>query len=96
MDEGILNNPYAVLNNYVQQVRQFIPGSMLKAYLANKLPNHGIEQRTHFYLNEVLMLLKDIIGAEMLYDPDNTSMILCDWELDQALGQSALHLCQVR
>ena len=42
------------------------------------------------------MLLKDIMSREKLYDPRNTSMVLCDAALDKALDMKALHLCQVR
>ena len=42
------------------------------------------------------MLLKDIMSRERLYDPRNTSMVLCDAALDRALNRKALHLCQVR
>jgi len=39
--------------------------------------------------------LKEIIGDEELYDPDNASIVLCDHELETALDVKALHLTEI-
>ena len=96
VSNDILDNPFSRLNNIPQQVREFIPEAPLKQYLILKLDDMNISDRNDFYLNEILTYLKDIMSKERLYDPNNTSLVLCDKSLEKALDMKALHLCQVR
>lgn len=69
----------------------FKPNAPLKNYLVHK--NKKIPEP--FTLLNILLLLKEIIIEEKLFDPRNVSIILCNPELDKALNKKALHITEL-
>jgi chromatin remodeling complex protein RSC6 len=45
---------------------------------------------------KILTSLKEVISEEILYDPNNASVVLCDAALETALDVKSLHLTQIR
>ena len=44
----------------------------------------------------MLLLLKQIMSNELLYDPEDTAVVVCDKDLEEALGMPTLHLSRLR
>ena len=40
--------------------------------------------------------MRGLISSERLYDANNTTVIICSPELEQALGMKSLHVTEVR
>ena len=66
--------------------------SSLKQFLNLKF---GDRYPTFTFL-QILQALKHVIIEENLYDPCNTSIIICNQELENALDRRALHVAQLR
>ena len=66
--------------------------SSLKQFLYLKF---GDRYPTFTFL-QILQALKHVIIEENLYDPCNTSIIICNQELENALDRRALHVAQLR
>jgi hypothetical protein len=77
-------------NDLLHTVYKFKHDSQLQKYL---LKNTGREQKAHT-LVQVLMMLKDIIREEKMFDERNPSVIICSKSLEQALDQQALHITE--
>lgn len=45
---------------------------------------------------QVLSALRHVISREKLYDPNNTTVIICSQELEAAIGMKYLHVSEVR
>jgi len=81
VNQNILHSHYA-----------FKGDSQLCWYLKEKMP-----VMLRFYtLFEVLTILKGIIRDERMFDMRNPAIILCDQDLEKALGMKALHVSQIR
>lgn len=76
--------------------RKFVEGSALKHYLAIQDPERKFLLKTVTTLEEVMLSLMGIISKEKLYDPSNTSIIMCDVALEMALNMKALHQSELR
>ena len=80
-DRGILNSKY-----------EFKPFSELQSFLMRK---RGFDKRV-FSLQDILIVLKHIISQEKLFDPRNTSIIVCSEGLEKSLNVRALHVSEFR
>ena len=80
-DRGILNSKY-----------EFKPFSELQSFLMRK---RGFDKRV-FSLQDILIVLKHIISQEKLFDPRNTSIIVCSEGLEKSLNMRALHVSEFR
>ena len=80
------------VKNLLNTLFKFQPGSKLKSFLVKKTR----VEKTYYTLVEILIILKDIIRGEGLFDDTNPSIILCDKELEEALDKKALHVTEIR
>ena len=81
---------YKLLNT----VFLFKEGSKLRTFLLNK---GAIDKDKKYLTLAVIMLaLKKIIKDERLYDENNTKIILCSQELEEAINRKAMHSSEVR
>ena len=81
---------YKLLNT----VFLFKEGSKLRTFLLNK---EAIDKDKKYLTLAVIMLaLKKIIKDEKLYDENNTTIILCSQELEDAINRKAMHSSEVR
>ena len=81
---------YKLLNT----VFLFKEGSKLRTFLLNK---EAIDEDKKYLTLAVIMLaLKKIIKDERLYDENNTTIILCSQELENAINRKAMHSSEVR
>ena len=78
--------------NLLNTVFKFNPFSKLKIFLVKKT---GVE-KTYYSLAEVLIILKNIIRREGMFDKANPSIILCSTDLEEALNMKALHVTEIR
>ena len=81
---------YKLLNT----VFLFKEGSKLRTFLLDK---EVIDKDKKYLTLAVIMLaLKKIIKDEKLYDENNTKIILCSQELEDAINRKAMHSSEVR
>ena len=80
------------VNFFLNTLVKFQPGSKLKSFLVKKTR----VEKTYYTLVEIMIILKDIIRGEGLFDDTNPSIILCDKELEEALDKKALHVTEIR
>ena len=81
---------YKLLNT----VFLFKEGSKLRTFLLEK---EVIDKDKKYLTLAVIMLaLKKIIKDEKLYDENNTKIILCSQELEDAINRKAMHSSEVR
>ena len=78
--------------NLLNSHYSFIPNSKLQEYIKSKIPNAKAVNT----LSEILIILKDIIRDEGMFDEKNPSIILCSEHLENALGMKALHVSEIR
>ena len=45
---------------------------------------------------QILIILKNIIRGEGLFDPSNPVVIICSPELEKAFNMKALHVTEIR
>jgi len=70
--------------------RRFKAGAKLHSYLARN--DSSISKYNACYsLTQILQALRNIISSKKLYDPNNTIIILCSPELEEALNIKFLH-----
>ena len=82
-----------VLNHHLLNSKvRFRPQAKLKSFLVQKT---GADKELYF-LKDLLIMLKEVIRKEGLYDPGNPSVIICSSELETALERKALHVSQIR
>lgn len=76
--------------------RRFLPDSRLRAYLVRKccayIPPTLEEPIT---LKQVILVLRNIIKSEGLYDKTNPTIIMCGPDLEQALDVKWIHMNQL-
>lgn len=75
---------------------EFQQGSGLHTYLATKLPTQFTILKMIYSLIEILQGLFAIIEWEGLFDHRNPSIIVCDGNLEKALGVHVLHMYQLK
>ena len=88
-------NPNEVMetnDNYKNLVVRWRENSSLLFYLNLKF---GDKYPTFTFL-QILQALKHVIIEENLYDPCNTSIIICNQQLENALDRKAFHVAQLR
>jgi hypothetical protein len=78
--------------NLLDTLFKFVPLSKLKKFLISKT---GVE-KTYYSLAEILIILKNVIRGEGMFDPANPSVILCSPNLEEALDMRALHVTEIR
>jgi len=71
-------------------------GSKLHIYLAVKEPDMIQANRMEYTLFVVLSALRHVISRERLYDPNNTTVIICSTDLERALDMKFLHVTEIR
>ena len=76
----------------LEDLYRFRDTSTLKNYIIHKRPTWNII----FLLKDLLLLVRDIIRDEGLFDNNNPAIIMCDTALEQALNMKALHVTQIR
>ena len=79
-------------SSYKSLVVRWKENSSLLFYLNLKF---GDKYPTFTFL-QILQALKHVIIEENLYDPCNTSIIICNQELENALDRRALNVAQLR
>lgn len=75
---------------FYQVQRTFIKNSSLKKYLQQKRPEKVKEEKDKYTLFEILQHINDIVEEEHLYDDRNPCIIICNKELEEALGVRSL------
>ena len=78
--------------NALHNLYKFISESTLKQFIQKKT---GVE-KTYYTLAEVLVVLKEIIRGEQMFDTRNPSIIICSEEMELALDLHALHVSEIR
>lgn len=76
--------------------RRFKPDSKLHKFLAEKEPATIQSGRSDYTLFTVLSALRQVISREKLYDPNNTTVIICSEQLESALDVKCLHVTEIR
>lgn len=76
--------------------RRFLQGSKLHLYLAGKVPSMITMAKLDFTLFEVLSALRKVISSEKLFDPNNTTVIICSRDLETALNVKFMHITEVK
>ena len=71
---------------------RFRASSRLLDYVNLKSGN----DKEYYTLVEILMILKETIRREQLYDEKNPAVILCSAELEDVLNMKALHVTEIR
>ena len=81
------------LNHYLLHTMfEFKPASKLNNFLISKT---GVN-KSYYSLIDILLILRDVIKRESLFDPGNVSVIFCSGELEDTLNVRAFHLSQLR
>jgi hypothetical protein len=88
----VLLNKMEVNHNLLHTIFQFKPLSMLNNFLISKT---GIDKPYYSFL-EILIIFRDVIRKESMFDPNNVSIILCSSELEDTLNVKAFHLSQLK
>ena len=78
--------------NMLNSKYEFKPFSELQSFLMRE---RGFDKRV-FSLQDILIVLKHIISQEKLFDPRNTSIIVCSKGLEKSLNVRALHVSEFR
>lgn len=76
--------------------RRFKNDAKLHPFLAIKAPDMIQLNKVNYTLFTVLSAMRSLISNERLYDPNNTTVIICSLELEAALGMKSLHVTEVR
>lgn len=76
--------------------RMFKKDSKLHVYLAKVEPDMIQLSNVEYTLFKVLSALRQVISREKLYDPNNTTVIICSKDLELALGVKFLHVTEIR
>ena len=76
--------------------RRFKSDAKLHLFLAAKVPNLIKIGKVDYTLWTVLKAMRTVISTELLYDAHNTTIILCNQELEEALGMKALHVSEAK
>ena len=70
---------------------KFKTNSTLEQFLLQKSGN----KEKAFTFKQILIVLKNVIRSEELYDPRNPSVVLCSQELKRTLNMRALHVSEL-
>jgi len=92
MSGGVSVTPNEVNRSLLKTLFKFKTNSTLKQFITS---NTNIKKNI-YSLEEVLIILKDAIRGERLFDPKNPSVIICSKPLEQALKMKALHVTEIR
>lgn len=76
--------------------RRFGNNSKLHKLMSDKCPDRVQMSKFDYTLLHVLLTLRQLIATMKLYDPNNTTMIVCNEELESALEVKALHITEIR
>ena len=76
--------------------RKFREDAKLHPFLAEKRPDLIKLNRINYTLYDVLLGLRQVISKEKLYDPNNTTVILCNPGLEKAINMKSMHVTEVR
>ena len=88
----VLSEPNEASKKCEEPLVEFKMGSALQQFLIRKSKN----EIKAFTFQQILVLLKDIIKSEGLYDPRNLSIILCSEELEIVFNRKVIHLSELR
>ena len=79
-------------HNLLHTMFQFKPLSRLNNFLISKT---GVN-KPFYSLLEILIIFRDVIKMESMFDPNNVSVILCSSELKDTLNVKAFHLSHLK
>lgn len=92
MSGGGSVTPNEVNRSLLKTLFKFKTNSPLEPFINSNANN----KKTIYSLEEVLIILKNAIRGERLFDPKNPSVIICSKPLEQALKMKALHVTEIR
>ena len=76
--------------------RLFKKNAPLHSFLASKVPKEIQLERRDYTLYQVLFALRQVISKEKMFDPNNTTVVICSPLLEQAIDRKSLHVTQFR
>ena len=76
--------------------RRFKKDALLHPFLASKAPKEIQLNQRDYTLYQILFALRQVISREKMFDPNNTTVIICSPLLEQALDRKSLHVTQCR
>ena len=92
MAAEVLDKPNEASKISEEPLVKFKRDSTLEQFLLQKT---GDENKTFTFM-QILIVLKNIMKSEELYDPRNPSIIFCSEELEKIFDCKALHLTELR
>ena len=104
MDQKNIGKPFIEIGSqHAQQQytiytlpRVFRDDAKLHPFLAEKTPDLINLDKKAYTLYDVLLGLRQVISKEKLYDPNNTTVIICSPGLEAALDMRSMHVTEVR
>ena len=87
----VLDKPNEASKKDEEALVKFKTNSTLEQFLLQKSGN----KEKAFTFKQILIVLKNVIRSEELYDPRNPSVILCSQELERTLNMRALHVSEL-
>ena len=67
-------------------------GSKLRAYLSDK----NIARRSNHLLIKIVVVIKDTVIQQRLFDPKNNAVVMCNPSLAETLGAQDYHVSKIR
>ena len=87
----VLDKPNEASKKDEEALVKFKTNSTLEQFLLQKTGN----KEKAFTFKQILIVLKNVIRSEELYDPRNPSVVLCSQELERTLNMRALHVSEL-
>ena len=79
-------------NTSCTEDKKFKRGSKLRAYLSD----NNIARKSNYLLIEILVVIKDTVIQQQLYDPKNKAVVMCNPSLSETLGAQDYHVSKLR
>ena len=81
--------------NLYEELFFFEKDSKLHLYLVDMMPYAFTKEVTDYPLGAVLRAMDNLITYDVMYDPQNPYIVLCDHALEEALGLKAFHCTEM-
>jgi len=94
--QNTAKNPDSMPCSIYSMAREFLDNSKLHAYLSLKVPHLVRLEKRSYTLYEVLVALREVISREKLFDQRNSTVIICNADLEEALEMKALHVTEIK